>query len=729
MNIEFEMEKIMATSGKKTEAKTYNAAKNSAGIAKNTAKAAKTAANAAKKAESSGTAVTKRAASKKETKQKVQKAETVTSKTAAARKASVTNSVKTAAKKPSAVKSTTTKVAAAKAGDAAKKTAANTVSKKPVSAKNSATKTASDTAVKAAGAGAVVSKSTAKAAVPKKSATKAAANTAEKSAAAKASAGKEKILKSEKALKAENTKEAKKVNPEKLEKTVKTKTKDTAKNESKLDKKIKSAAKTEEKTVPAKAEEKKTVSKAKENKKTEEKEPEVNNKVKKASKTEEKKDSVDNGSLTAADDDKAQAYNQKLEELLKIAKKKSNVLDYNEVNDHFAELTLTEEQIDTTLDYLEQSGIDVIRMVEETEEEIPDEDSLIINDEEETDIENIDLSVPEGISIEDPVRMYLKEIGKVPLLTAEQEVEFAMQMEAGAAAEWELGGRTSSYSKDLSDDIPEAEKEDGMDIELEKAYEELVRGKTKKQLNDMVRIGKMARKKLAEANLRLVVSIAKRYVGRGMLFLDLIQEGNLGLIKAVEKFDFRKGFKFSTYATWWIRQAITRSIADQARTIRIPVHMVETINKLIRISRQLLQELGREPTPEEIAEKMDVPVERVREIQKISQEPVSLETPIGEEEDSHLGDFLMDEKVPVPSDAAAFTLLKEQLIEVLDTLTEREQKVLRLRFGLDDGRARTLEEVGREFNVTRERIRQIEAKALRKLRHPSRSRKLKDYLD
>jgi len=277
--------------------------------------------------------------------------------------------------------------------------------------------------------------------------------------------------------------------------------------------------------------------------------------------------------------------------------------------------------------------------------------------------------------------------------------------------------------------IPEAEKEDGMDIELEKAYEELVRGKTKKQLNDMVRIGKMARKKLAEANLRLVVSIAKRYVGRGMLFLDLIQEGNLGLIKAVEKFDFRKGFKFSTYATWWIRQAITRSIADQARTIRIPVHMVETINKLIRISRQLLQELGREPTPEEIAEKMDVPVERVREIQKISQEPVSLETPIGEEEDSHLGDFLMDEKVPVPSDAAAFTLLKEQLIEVLDTLTEREQKVLRLRFGLDDGRARTLEEVGREFNVTRERIRQIEAKALRKLRHPSRSRKLKDYLD
>lgn len=320
--------------------------------------------------------------------------------------------------------------------------------------------------------------------------------------------------------------------------------------------------------------------------------------------------------------------------------------------------------------------------------------------------------------------MYLKEIGKVPLLTAEQEIEFAKQMEAGIAADHEM--IRLGYVKVPETDGSEPEADDP---ERRKEEQALVKGKTKRQLNEMSRVGEIARKRLAEANLRLVVSIAKRYVGRGMLFLDLIQEGNLGLIKAVEKFDFRKGFKFSTYATWWIRQAITRAIADQARTIRIPVHMVETINKLIRISRQLLQELGREPTPEEIAEQMDIPVERVREILKISQEPVSLETPIGEEEDSHLGDFLQDDNVPIPSDAAAFTLLKEQLVEVLGTLTEREQKVLRLRFGLDDGRARTLEEVGKEFNVTRERIRQIEAKALRKLRHPSRSRKLKDYLD
>ena len=304
-----------------------------------------------------------------------------------------------------------------------------------------------------------------------------------------------------------------------------------------------------------------------------------------------------------------------------------------------------------------------------------DEDDIDISEEDEVDIENIDLSVPDGISIEDPVRMYLKEIGKVPLLTAEEEIELAKAMEIGG--------------------------EDGEE----------------------------AKKRLAEANLRLVVSIAKRYVGRGMLFLDLIQEGNLGLMKAVEKFDYRKGYKFSTYATWWIRQAITRAIADQARTIRIPVHMVETINKLIRVSRTLLQTLGREPSPEEIAEEMEISVERVREILKISQEPVSLETPIGEEEDSHLGDFIEDSNVPVPADAAAQTLLKEQLEEVLDTLNERERKVLILRFGLEDGRNRTLEEVGKEFNVTRERIRQIESKALRKLRHPSRSRKLKDYLE
>ena len=362
-------------------------------------------------------------------------------------------------------------------------------------------------------------------------------------------------------------------------------------------------------------------------------------------------------------------YEEKIKTLLAMAKKKKNVLEYQEISDHFADLHLEEEQMDEILDALEKSGIDVLRITDD--DDIPDEE-LLLSDEDEVDMENLDLSIPDGISIEDPVRMYLKEIGKVPLLSAEEEIELAKRMENG---------------------------------------------------------DQEAKKRLAEANLRLVVSIAKRYVGRGMLFLDLIQEGNLGLIKAVEKFDYRKGYKFSTYATWWIRQVITRAIADQARTIRIPVHMVETINKLIRVSRQLLQELGREPTPEEISEEMGMPVDRVREILKISQEPVSLETPIGEEEDSHLGDFIQDDNVPVPAEAASFTLLREQLVEVLGTLTEREQKVLRLRFGLDDGRARTLEEVGKEFNVTRERIRQIEAKALRKLRHPSRSRKLKDYLD
>ncbi len=359
-------------------------------------------------------------------------------------------------------------------------------------------------------------------------------------------------------------------------------------------------------------------------------------------------------------------FSEKLKELLATAKKKKNVLEYQEISDFFSDMELDAEKFEKILDFLEQNNIDVLRITDD------DDDNIILSDEDDVDVEQIDLSVPDGVSIEDPVRMYLKEIGKVPLLSAEEEIDLAKRMELG---------------------------------------------------------DEEAKKRLAEANLRLVVSIAKRYVGRGMLFLDLIQEGNLGLIKAVEKFDYRKGYKFSTYATWWIRQAITRAIADQARTIRIPVHMVETINKLIRVSRQLLQELGREPQPEEIAEEMNMPVERVREILKISQEPVSLETPIGEEEDSHLGDFIQDDNVPVPAEAAAFTLLKEQLVEVLGTLTEREQKVLRLRFGLDDGRARTLEEVGKEFNVTRERIRQIEAKALRKLRHPSRSRKLKDFLD
>lgn len=346
----------------------------------------------------------------------------------------------------------------------------------------------------------------------------------------------------------------------------------------------------------------------------------------------------------------------KIKELIERGKSKG-VLTYKEIMDVLEEVELETEQIERIYDTLESLGIDVL------------DDTVAEESSSETDL---DLSVPEGVSVDDPVRMYLKEIGKVPLLTAEEEIELAKRMEQG---------------------------------------------------------DEEAKRKLAEANLRLVVSIAKRYVGRGMLFLDLIQEGNLGLIKAVEKFDYRKGYKFSTYATWWIRQAITRAIADQARTIRIPVHMVETINKLIRVSRQLLQEYGREPQPEEIAKEMGISEEKVREIMKIAQEPISLETPIGEEEDSHLGDFIPDEDAPAPAEAAAFILLKEQLMEVLDTLTPREEKVLRLRFGLDDGRARTLEEVGREFNVTRERIRQIEAKALRKLRHPSRSKKLKDFLD
>ena len=351
-----------------------------------------------------------------------------------------------------------------------------------------------------------------------------------------------------------------------------------------------------------------------------------------------------------------QKFTERLRELVAQGKKKKSILEIQEINDFFADMELEAEQMEKVFEYLEANNIDVLRISSDDDLDV-DMDVIMAEEADDVDMENIDLSVPDGVSIEDPVRMYLKEIGKVPLLSADRK------------------------------------------------------------------------KELAEANLRLVVSIAKRYVGRGMLFLDLIQEGNLGLIKAVEKFDYHKGYKFSTYATWWIRQAITRAIADQARTIRIPVHMVETINKLIRVSRQLLQELGREPLPEEIAKELDMPVERVREILKISQEPVSLETPIGEEEDSHLGDFIQDDNVPVPAEAAAQTLLKEQLDEVLDTLTEREQKVLRLRFGMNDGRARTLEEVGKEFDVTRERIRQIEAKALRKLRHPSRSRKLRDYLD
>lgn len=367
-------------------------------------------------------------------------------------------------------------------------------------------------------------------------------------------------------------------------------------------------------------------------------------------------------------------FEEKMAVLLRSAKQNSNVLRYEDIINAFPETSVDGELFDKVLEELEQAKVEILAVSDNNMEDDPVllEDMEDIGDVPDIDISKVDMLIPEGIGLDDPVRMYLKEIGKVPLLTAEEEIELAKRMELG-------------------DDE--------------------------------------AKKRLAEANLRLVVSIAKRYVGRGMLFLDLIQEGNLGLIKAVDKFDYKMGYKFSTYATWWIRQAITRAIADQARTIRIPVHMVETINKLMRVSRQLVQELGREPSAEEIAEQMEMPVERVREIIKIAQEPVSLETPIGEEEDSHLGDFIQDDNVPVPADAATYTMLKEQIVDVLTTLTEREQRVLRLRFGLDDGRSRTLEEVGKEFKVTRERIRQIEAKALRKLRHPSRSRKLRDYLE
>ncbi len=375
-------------------------------------------------------------------------------------------------------------------------------------------------------------------------------------------------------------------------------------------------------------------------------------------------------------------------ELIEKGKRKG-VLSYKEITDSFDELEISPEDVEHLYDKIEKEGIELVEDLDKELEEI-----------EVTKEELEDLSVPEGINIDDHVKMYLKEIGKVNLLTAEEELSLAKRMADGETAKEQLA--------EIGDDMPAEDKA---------------------QLQLLIDDGEQAKKSLAEANLRLVVSIAKRYVGRGMLFLDLIQEGNLGLIKAVDKFDYTKGYKFSTYATWWIRQAITRAIADQARTIRIPVHMVETINKLVRVSRQLVQELGREPTPEELAKELNMPVEKVREISKISQEPVSLETPIGEEEDSHLGDFIPDDDAPAPSEAASFVLLKEQLGDVLKTLTPREAKVLRLRFGLDDGRARTLEEVGKEFEVTRERIRQIEAKALRKLRHPSRSKKLKDFLD
>jgi RNA polymerase primary sigma factor len=411
-----------------------------------------------------------------------------------------------------------------------------------------------------------------------------------------------------------------------------------------------------------------------------------------------------------------QKFQEKLKELLALAKKKKNVLEYQEVNDFFADMELNEDQINHIYDYLDNNGVDVLRETISDEDDLLDNIDLLTDDDvEEIDVDNIDLSVPEGVSIEDPVRMYLKEIGKVELLSADEEINLAKVIEEGFEYKQKCHDIEKKLRKPESPEVKE---------ELTKKLEAL-----KKEGKKKIDAGEAAKKRLAEANLRLVVSIAKRYVGRGMQFLDLIQEGNLGLIKAVEKFDYNKGYKFSTYATWWIRQAITRAIADQARTIRIPVHMVETINRLMRTQRTLLQELGREPTQEEVAREMKMSIERVAEIQKISQEPVSLETPIGEEEDSHLGDFIQDDNVPMPADAAAYTLLKEQLLDVLGTLTDREQRVLRLRFGLDDGRARTLEEVGKVFDVTRERIRQIEAKALRKLRHPSRSRKLRDFLE
>ena len=563
----------------------------------------------------------------KETKAAKTVKETKNTKAKETKAAETKSTRKTAAKETTAKTASKTTAAKTTAKASAKETkAAETKSTKKTAAKETTAKTAAkSTKSTAKDTKAAPAKET-RAAAEKKTAKK---TTAKETAADTKAAGK--------AAAKSTAKETKAVKETKTEKETK-------------------AAKAEKETKPAKE------TKSKKAKAAEEVVPEI----------EEEEFSAE-----APSKDVQAKFEERLKELLDFAKKKGSILDENEVTLFLADLNLDEEQYDKASEFLEQNNVDILPISGDDDLE-PDDEALFAEESENEkegflDVENYDENdIPEGVNIEDPVRMYLKEIGKVDLLSAEDEIELAKRMEQG---------------------------------------------------------DEEAKKKLSEANLRLVVSIAKRYVGRGLLFLDLIQEGNLGLIKAVEKFDYRKGYKFSTYATWWIRQAITRAIADQARTIRIPVHMVETINKLIRVSRQLLQELGREPSPEEIAEVLKMPEERVREILKISQEPVSLETPIGEEEDSHLGDFIQDDNVPVPADAAAATLLREQLDEVLSTLTEREQKVLRLRFGLDDGRQRTLEEVGREFNVTRERIRQIEAKALRKLRHPSRSRKLRDYLD
>lgn len=559
-----------------------------------------------------------------------------------------------AAKTVKETKNTKAKETKAAETKSTKKTAA-----KETTAKTASKTTASKTATKASAkeTKAAETKSTKKTAAKETTAKTAAKSTKSTAKDTKAAPAKETRVAAEK-------KTAKKTTAKETAADTKAAGKAAAKSTAKETKAVKET-KTEKETKAAKAE--KETKAAKETK------------SKKAKAAEEVVPEIEEEefSAEAPSKDVQAKFEERLKELLDFAKKKGSILDENEVTLFLADLNLDEEQYDKASEFLEQNNVDILPISGDDDLE-PDDEALFAEESENEkegflDVENYDENdIPEGVNIEDPVRMYLKEIGKVDLLSAEDEIELAKRMEQG---------------------------------------------------------DEEAKKKLSEANLRLVVSIAKRYVGRGLLFLDLIQEGNLGLIKAVEKFDYRKGYKFSTYATWWIRQAITRAIADQARTIRIPVHMVETINKLIRVSRQLLQELGREPSPEEIAEVLKMPEERVREILKISQEPVSLETPIGEEEDSHLGDFIQDDNVPVPADAAAATLLREQLDEVLSTLTEREQKVLRLRFGLDDGRQRTLEEVGREFNVTRERIRQIEAKALRKLRHPSRSRKLRDYLD
>ena len=400
-------------------------------------------------------------------------------------------------------------------------------------------------------------------------------------------------------------------------------------------------------------------------------------------------------------------FREKLKSLLELGKKKRNILEYQEISDFFRDMNLDEEKMEKVLDFLEANKVDVLRISDGDDED----DDIILDDEDEVEVEKIDLSVPEGVSVEDPVRMYLKEIGKVPLLSADEEIELAQKMEAGSVAVEKI----PLLKERLAETGEEQEKEE-IQAEIKALQLDVDRGSD-------------AKKRLAEANLRLVVSIAKRYVGRGMQLLDLIQEGNLGLMKAVEKFDYTKGYKFSTYATWWIRQSITRAIADQARTIRIPVHMVETINRVLRTSHSMVQKLGREPTTTEIAQELHMEVSKVEEILKIAQEPVSLETPIGEEEDSHLGDFIQDDEASQPSEEASYTLLREQLEEVLSTLTPREEQVLRMRFGLIDGKPHTLEEVGKEFDVTRERIRQIESKALRKLRHPSRSKKLRDFLN